>query len=213
MPLRACLFDFDGTFADTAPGLINAANAIYKKYGKPLLSYEQGRVISSDGTQAFLRQRFDESEDNFSSLTLEFLQFYNKHILDEVDLFPGTSEFLSHLKDKKIAWGIVTNKPRVFTETILNHFNLMAELAILICGDDGYKSKPAPDMLNVALEKLMIQSSEMIYIGDGKRDIDAAQLAGVQSVLVSYGYINPDDDYHAWGATHIIDNLQELNFD
>jgi len=68
-------------------------------------------------------------------------------------------------------------------------------------------------MLNVALERLMIQSSEMIYIGDGKRDIDAALLAGVQSVLVTYGYINPDDNYRAWGAAHIIDNLQELNFD
>jgi len=110
MPLRACLFDFDGTFADTAPGLINAANAIYKKYDKPLISYEQGRVISSDGTQAFLRQRFDELEDNFSSLTLEFLQFYNTHILDEVDLFPGISEFLSHLKDKKfLGASLLTN--------------------------------------------------------------------------------------------------------
>ena len=68
MNVKSYLFDFDGTFVDTAPGLIDAANRLFKKHGKDFLPFDQGRAISSDGTYAFLRQRFNESNENFVSL-------------------------------------------------------------------------------------------------------------------------------------------------
>ena len=59
---KAFLFDFDGTFADTATDLIASANYIYTKYNKSSISYEQGRAIASDGTRAFLNLRFEDLE-------------------------------------------------------------------------------------------------------------------------------------------------------
>ena len=77
---KAFLFDFDGTFADTAPDLIASANYIYTKYDKPSISYEEGRAIASDGTKAFLNLRFDISQNNLELITLEFLAVSYTHL-------------------------------------------------------------------------------------------------------------------------------------
>lgn len=211
MNVKSYLFDFDGTFVDTAPGLIDAANLLFKKYGKDFLPFEQGRAISSDGTYAFLRQRFNESNENFDALARDFLGIYNELILEKLELFPGIRPMLFNLKEKNRLWGIVTNKPRNLTEKILHHLNLIDEVDVLICGDDGYTPKPAPDMINAAMNHLSVLPSETIYIGDGLRDIQSAQACHVYSILVSYGYLKPDDDYRAWGASQIIDDIKQLN--
>ncbi len=79
---KAVLFDFDGTFADTAHDLISAANIIYHLYDKEPINFEEGRAIASDGIRAFLNMRFNEEEYDFSSLAQEFLNCYRENILN-----------------------------------------------------------------------------------------------------------------------------------
>ena len=59
--IKAVLFDFDGTFGDTAPDLIHSANFIFNQHNKEILSFAEGRQIASDGIKAFLDKRFDNS--------------------------------------------------------------------------------------------------------------------------------------------------------
>ena len=207
---KAFLFDFDGTFADTAPDLIASANYIYTKYNKPSISYEEGRAIASDGTRAFLNLRFDISQNNLEVISLEFLDYYRKNLLQKTILFDGIYTLIDLLIKEKIKWGIATNKPREFTVKILSHYGLLNKIDILLCGDDGYPTKPAPDMLLKACQTLALDPADIAYIGDAKRDIVAANSAKMISILACYGYLKKEDNIDSWGAKRIIHSPSEL---
>ena len=208
---KAFLFDFDGTFADTAPDLIASANYIYSKYNKPSISYEDGRAVASDGTRAFLNLRFDINQNSLEVITLEFLSHYRKNLLQKTILFDGINSLVNLLIKEKIKWGVVTNKPREFTEKILSHFGLLNKIDVLLCGDDGYPTKPAPDMLLKACQTLALNPADIAYIGDAKRDIIAANSAKMISILACYGYLKKEDNIHNWGAQRIIHSPNELS--
>jgi phosphoglycolate phosphatase len=208
---KAFLFDFDGTFADTAPDLIASANYIYSKYNKPSISYEEGRAVASDGTKAFLNLRFDISQNSLEVITLEFLSYYRKNLLQKTILFDGINSLVNLLIKEKIKWGVVTNKPREFTEKILSHYGLLNKIDVLLCGDDGYPTKPAPDMLLKACQTLALNPADIAYIGDAKRDIIAANSAKMISILACYGYLKKEDNIDSWVAEMIIHSPNELS--
>jgi N-acetyl-D-muramate 6-phosphate phosphatase len=203
------LFDFDGTLVDSAPDLISSANYLFTKYEKKSIGYEEGREIASDGVNAFLRMRFEDN-DNFETLTNEFLIHYSNNILSNTSLFEGIPEVIESIKKKKLYWGVVTNKPRNLTEKILKFYGLINHLDVLICGDDGLTPKPSPNMLISACSKLGVDAKDAIYIGDGLRDIQAAISAKIESVLACYGYLKVTDDIESWGADYFIHHPDEI---
>lgn len=208
--IKAVLFDFDGTFGDTAPDLVNTANYIFNKHKKDPIDFSSGRQIASDGVKAFLDKRFDESKDDYKSLFDQFLNYYDQHLNDNFKLFEGIKKLIDYLDKKEISWGIVTNKSRGLTEKLLKFNDLYNQCSVLVCGDDGLKPKPYPDTLLHALKSLGIKCHEALYLGDGYRDIQAAKNANIKSILVTYGYLKEGDKYHDWGASYIINHPVDL---
>mgnify|MGYP001311342848 CR=1 FL=1 len=208
---QAYLFDFDGTFADTAPDLIASANHVYTKYNKPSISFEEGRAIASDGTRAFLNLRFNPNKNDLEAISLEFLDYYRKNLLQKTILFDGIKSLIDLIDKNKLRWGIVTNKPREFTEKILYHYKLLDRIDVLLCGDDGYPAKPEPDMLVKACRTLALDPPNIAYIGDAERDIIAANSAKMISILACYGYLKKEDNIEKWGAHKIIHSPRELS--
>ena len=209
--IKLILFDLDGTFADTASDLIETANKLYKKNNKVDIPFEAGREIASDGIKAFLNYRFDEKQDKFDSLSKEFLDIYNKKFLDNPLLFDGIQTLLKALEGNSLKWGIVTNKARYFAENIIKHHSLSTKCSVLMCGDDeGFKPKPSPDLLLEACRLLDINSSNVIYVGDGHRDILSAKAAKIKTVLACYGYLKKSDLIEDWDADYLIHNPLEI---
>ena len=208
--IKAVLFDFDGTFGDTAPDLVNTANYIFNKHKKDPIDFSSGRQIASDGVKAFLDKRFDESKDDYKSLFDQFLNYYDQHLNDNFKLFEGIKKLIDYLDKKEIFWGIVTNKSRGLTEQLLKFNDLYNQCSVLVCGDDGLKPKPYPDTLLHALKSLGIKCHEALYLGDGYRDIQAAKNANITSILVTYGYLKEEDKYYDWDASYIINHPTDL---
>ena len=208
--IKAVLFDFDGTFGDTAPDLVNTANYIFNKHKKNPIDFSSGRQIASDGIKAFLDKRFDDSKDDYKNLFDQFLNYYDQHLNDNFKLFEGIKKLIDYLDKKEIFWGIVTNKSRGLTEKLLKFNDLYNQCSVLVCGDDGLKPKPYPDTLLHALKSLGIKCHEALYLGDGYRDIQAAKNANIKSILVTYGYLKEEDKYHDWGASYIINHPVDL---
>ena len=208
--IKAVLFDFDGTFGDTAPDLIHSANFIFNQHNKEILSFTEGRQIASDGIKAFLDKRFDSSIDDYEQLTKEFLNYYYNHLHDNFKLFEGIDSLIDSLDKNNIAWGIVTNKSRMLTDKLLNLYHLNNRCHVVVCGDDGFKPKPEPDTLLFAIKSLNVAKEQTIYIGDGLRDIIAAKKANIKSILVTYGYLKVDDQYSDWGADYVIEHPSQI---
>jgi phosphoglycolate phosphatase len=81
---------------------------------------------------------------------------------------------------------------------------------LLICPDHVSKTKPDPEPLLLACNKVGCLPSEAMYIGDHKRDIDCGINAGSPTIAVSFGYIHKDDDIQSWQADYIAHHANDI---
>jgi pyrophosphatase PpaX len=105
----------------------------------------------------------------------------------EVGLVPGTVESLQALKEQGLALGVVTSKRLPIAMQGLDLFGLAPYFDLIVTMEDSPRHKPAPDPLLVAAQKLGIEPSEAIYVGDAEVDMQAAHAAGMRGVWVTWG--------------------------
>ncbi len=99
-----------------------------------------------------------------------------------------------------IRWGISTNKPRAYTEPLLEQLDISTCTGQCGLPDDVTHRKPHPESLYLNCQQLQCSPHEAIYIGDHRRDIEAGKRAGMFTIAAAYGYIEPDDNAADWGA-------------
>ncbi|MGL4315389.1 MAG: N-acetylmuramic acid 6-phosphate phosphatase MupP [Pseudomonas sp.] len=212
MRLRAVLFDMDGTLLDTAPDFIAVCQAMLKARSLPAVDDQLIRDQISGGARAMVAATFamDSEAEGFEALRLEFLERYLKHCAVLSRPFDGMSELLAEIEQAKLIWGVATNKPLRFAEPIMRQLGLAERSAVLVCPDHVSRSKPDPEMLLLACQKIGVQPGEVLFVGDDARDIEAGRAAGCKTAAVTYGYIHPDDNPSHWGADVVVDHPLEL---
>jgi 2-phosphoglycolate phosphatase len=209
--MRAVLFDFDGTFADTAPDLAAAVNRMRAKRGLAPLEPDTVRPYASMGARGLLRIGFGMTPEHadYPAMRDEFLERYAEAVCVETRLFPGMEELIAELRRRAVAWGIVTNKAKRFTECIVPLLGVQP--ACVVCGDSTPHLKPHPAPLLLAAERLKLAPGECLYVGDDLRDVQAARAAGMRAAAVDYGYHGTETDGpSAWNADIVISHPQEL---
>ena len=188
--IEAVLFDLDGTLLDSFPDFLASLENINIKSSSKKIDESVVRANVSDGSSKLLKLVFDIDKDDkgFDEHKRNFLNEYERNILMYGNLFLGVSDLLNFLLDKKIPYGIVTNKPRKYTEIILKKSSLLRQSKVVICCDDGFKSKPNPEGINHACNILGVPNSKCIYIGDHENDLNASLAAGTISGVCTFGY-------------------------
>ena len=210
--MKAVLFDLDGTLIDSAPQLVGALNQLRQQYDLPPIPFLVGRPYASHGAAGLLKAGFnmDKNDPLFDARIQEFLDIYKEVFNLNMQCMEGIEELINTLNLRKISWGIMTNKARKFAQPIVSSHPLLKSAACLIAGDDVSMPKPSPEGLIKASQMLLIEPSEIIYLGDDRRDVMAANDAGMVSMAARYGYLEVGDDAKSWGAQYIIDKPSEL---
>ena len=208
---RAVLFDFDGTFADTAPDLAAAINRMRSDRAMEPLAPQSVRPYASMGARGLLRIGFGMTPEHADYIAMrdEFLERYSQAICVHTRLFPGMAELVRELGMRHIAWGIVTNKATRLTARLVQ--DLGVSPACVVCGDSTPHLKPHPAPLLAAAAQLELAPADCVYVGDDLRDIQAARAAGMRCVAVEYGYHGTENPGPAaWNADAIISHPSEL---
>lgn len=205
------LFDLDGTLVDTAPDLGDAANSVRIELGLPPLPDADYRPVASAGARGLLKVALDMAPDHpeYPVRRDALLAHYRANLSKRSKLFAGMNQFLVALELAKKPWGVVTNKPAFLTDALMAELKLAARAACCISGDQVPKPKPAPDSLLLALERLGIAAARCVYVGDDRRDIDAARAAGIRSIAAAWGYLGAEQPA-SWGADHLVATPAEL---
>jgi len=200
------LFDLDGTLVDTAHDLAYALNLERMRHGLAELPLDVIRPYASHGSKGLLAIGFDlsDEDDAFVSMRDEYLAIYDQVLTRKPILFDGISELLVTLEANNIPWGVVTNKPRRFTQPLMQSIGLLTRAACVISGDDAARPKPYPDTLLMACKQAGVNPQQCWYVGDAERDIQAGKAAGMQTVVALYGYLSDTDQPEAWGADQAI---------
>lgn len=211
-PIRAVLFDLDGTLLDTAPDLANALNHTLQQNGRDPLPYATIRRVVSHGGRALIELGFGAEDEvpEFEQLRQQLLDHYRKNICRHTQLFPGMPELLETFQKRKIAWGVVTNKPGWLTQPLLREIGLLDKTGCVVSGDTLAERKPDPAPLIHASTLLGITPQACLYVGDAERDIAAGRNAGMKTLVALFGYLLENDQPEAWGADALIQTPAEI---
>lgn len=210
--IKAVLFDLDGTFADTAPDLGAALNHVLDLHHMNPLPLALTRLQASHGSAGLLRLGFNitPKSSKFPALRDAFLAHYSANICTHTTLFPGMAVLIDILEQRRLPWGIVTNKPHRFTIPLMQALGYEKRAACLVSGDTCAHAKPHPEPLLYAAKMMGIAPEDCLFIGDDKRDIDAGNAAGMKTLIALFGYISPNADLDAWHADAAIASPLDL---
>lgn len=205
------LFDLDGTLVDSAPDLELAMNRYLAEVDRPAVDSAAFRRCVSQGGRAMLRLTFADEDDNALGERLpRFLELYADSIAARSALFDGMREVLDAIHAAGSRWGIVSNKPFALADKLVTALDLADECTVLLGGDSLALRKPDPAPLRVACARAGVHVVDAIYVGDDRRDIDAARAAGMPSIAAAWGYRLDGDDISSWGADHIVSKPRNL---
>jgi phosphoglycolate phosphatase len=210
--VNAVLFDLDGTLIDSAPDLAAAANAMRAHRGLEPVPFAALRAMVGAGARGMLGVAFGVAPGahEFEALRDEFLERYEKALLDNTAVFAGMPGVLKAIEQASLPWGIVTNKAERFTLPIVAGLGLQQRAAAVICGDTTPHAKPHPAPLLEAARRMGVAPSACVYVGDDLRDVQAGQRAGMATLAAAWGYLGQGDAIDEWGADLVLDKPRSL---
>lgn len=211
---RALLFDLDGTLADTAPDLAAAVNKMRSDRGLGHTPFDILRPLASAGARGLIGAAFGigPGEAGYDDMRREFLDNYAAAIANHTTLFDGIVSLLDEVSTLGLSWGIVTNKPALYTDALVPKIGL-THAACVISGDTTPHAKPHPEPLFEAARRLQLSPTDCWYVGDDLRDIDAGKAAGMPTIAAGWGYCGntePADWLADLIASHPLDLLPLL---
>ena len=211
--IECVLFDLDGTLIDTAPDFIQVVNKLLEEEERTSIDSNLIYQTVSDGARALVKLAFaiEEDAEEFPKLNQRLLDLYKEQIkATEAFLYPSLDSLLQKLEQARIPWGIVTNKPELYTVALLNELALSERCSVLICPDHVKNRKPHPEPILLACEKLHCDIEKTVYIGDHQRDIQAAKNADVIAIAAGYGYLNAESKIEEWYADFIVHQPEQI---
>lgn len=191
--IRGLAFDLDGTLVDSAPGLAAAidlalAEMALPQAGEALVSTWIGNGADVLVQRALRWAEVEATPEQCLQMRQRFDHFYSQTVESGSRLFPQVTETLAQLAKLGYPLALVTNKPTPFVAPLLESLGINGFFSLIIGGDDVVEKKPHPAPLYLVFGKLGLRASEVLFVGDSRNDIQAAQAAGCPSVGLTYGY-------------------------
>ncbi|GAB3989722.1 HAD hydrolase-like protein [Spirosoma daeguense] len=196
MRVKAVIFDFDGTLADTLPLCIRAfREAIEPRLGR---SVSDAEIIATFGPaeqgtiKALIPHAYDEGVN-------AYMTYYEQYHSEYPDLFPGILSLLDELQARKVRLALVTGKSELSATLSLSFYQLAPYFSAFGYGDFSTNSKTGN--INRIMTDWGLRPDEVLYVGDAPSDIKACRQAGVPIAAA------------AWASTAEPDVLAELKPD
>jgi len=171
------LFDWDGCLAKTLEVWLHAYKTVLAENGV----HPADRELAHHFGDYSLFKHFgveDYTEANHRTADLA------RTMLQTVDLYDGAKELLETLKNQNKKVAIVSSGSRDIVMRGMEHNGIAHLFDAFISGDDVTDHKPHPEALEKALAIIKGEAAQAVMIGDSRKDMEAAQNAGTDSVLM-----------------------------
>ncbi len=207
-PLRLALFDFDGTIADSLQDIAVSSNFALAKLGLPTRTLPEIRAFVGHGVRHLLSQALgEEHASRLDEAHAIYTAHYDEHLADHTALIPGALPLLDALTDRAIPIGVVSNKPRPFTEKICEALGL-AQCERIYGPETEEEKKPSPLLIERALSDFGRSAGESIFVGDTSVDIHAGRAAGLYTIAVLGGF-RDEDEVRGAAPDRVVGRLDE----
>lgn len=216
--LKAVIFDFDGTVADSIPAIRTALNGTMRKIGFSELSHEQVVQAINGGARRLVQNVLPEGLRNndaeIDRILAVYQDEYAKHCLDTKQAYEGIPELITRLHENGIQIGVLSNKNDELLQMLVAQV-LPAKAVGAVQGVvQGKPTKPDRYLTDRICASLGGSPAESVMIGDSDVDVLTAQNAGMRHIGVTWGY-RSESVLREKGATvfaHTVKELEQLLF-
>ncbi|MFD2092756.1 HAD family hydrolase [Blastococcus deserti] len=207
---RIAVLDVDGTLVDTNYQHALAWYRSFRSLGETYPIWRIHRLIGMGGDQLVAALGGDEVEERIGDEARERWVKEADLMMGETALLPGARTLIEALKDRGHRVVLASSGKPHHVERALDLLDAREIADGWTTSDDVESTKPAPDLLQVALEKIGAPAdAPSMVVGDSVFDVEAAKNAGMPALVVRSGGFG-DDELRDAGALAIYDTPGDL---
>jgi pyrophosphatase PpaX len=182
--IKAVIFDFDGTLADTLPVCFLAFDAVFREFDNREVTTEEIKAMFGPSETGIIRENL--KNNNYDEAIELYYEIYSKRHRNIVQDNEEINTLIRQLKTNGYKLGIVTGKARRSLDISLDCLGLKNFFDVIVTGDDVEHPKPHPEGINKVLKNLNVSHKEAVFLGDSDADIMAGKQANVHTIGVHW---------------------------
>ena len=210
--MKACIFDLDGTLADTLESMAYVTNEIMQKYGLKTLPTDNFRYYSGEGADMLMQRALKDAGDkeliHYEEGRRLYREMFAADPMYKVVPYEGMPETLKELKKRGIRLAVCSNKPHPAAVKVIAQ--LYGDDFDMVLGQsDAIRRKPAPDGPLMIAGKFGVRPEECMYVGDTSTDMKTGKAAGMFTVGALWGF-RDREELNANGADLVAEHPTDL---
>lgn len=207
MRFHTVFFDLDGTLVDAFTTIYRSYVHTLPRFGHPEPTMEQVRRAVGGGLEKAMGHFVPEHL--IAEACKEHVAYSETILLEDARLYPGVRELVCGLHARGVKTAVLTNKIGDHARALMNHFDLVAHLDLILGARDFAFRKPAREFTEEALRRLGSTADGACIVGDSPFDVQTGQNAGFPSLCVTTG-THDGEQLRAAGATAVHPDLVSL---
>lgn len=186
--IRGVIIDVDGTLVDSNDVNAQAWLDVLGEYGHHV-PFERARGLVGMGSDTFLPEaiRVEKESSEGSAISERRSAIFKERYLPTIKPFPQTRALIEKMQKQGLQLIVASSAQADEVDALLKLAAVDDLLEQRVSASDADASKPNPDIVVAALEKLGLRAEEVVMLGDTAYDIEAAKKAGVVTVALRSG--------------------------
>jgi len=201
----AVLFDLDGTLTDSKLGITRSIQYAMTKLGLAVPEADELHWCIGPPLKGSFARLLDSSDDTLLDRAVSlYRERFGTVGLFENTLYPLIPETLAAVRSLGCDTYVVTSKPGVFAQRIVEHFGLSGLFERVYGSQLNGVHTEKSELIAHVLREESLPPARVVMIGDRWHDIAGAKSCGVRAIGVSYGY-GTEQELRSHGAELIAD--------
>lgn len=198
------LFDVDGTLVDSAYLHVTAWHHVFREYDVVVPTRRIHQLIGMGAdllVQEAAGRTLDGATDRHAA--------HYRRLRDTVDPLPGAADLLAAVRALGLGVVLASSAEREDVDDAIERIGVSDSIDGSTSSDDAAEAKPAPDILQAAMDLADLDPRRTVAVGDSTWDVRAASKLGLPTIGFLSGGI-PDADLRQAGAVEVYDGPAHL---
>lgn len=185
---RGVILDVDGTLVDSNDAHARAWVAALTEHGHDVPFQQVRRLIGMGGDHLLPNVAQIEADSaEGKQIDRRRAAIFQQRELPQLVAFPHTRELLEHMRARGLKLAVASSAKQDELQPLLERAGAQGLIEETTSSSEAGSSKPDPDIIQAALDKLGLDATQVVMLGDTPYDVDSAGRAGVATIALRCG--------------------------